>query len=382
MITTKTSGSIKVEKTPKNWAAMCHKLGKEFEKRAHTHDVEGSFVSTNYDELKEEGFFSALVPSELGGGGMSHTEMANCLRIIAQYCGSTALALSMHQHLVAATVYKYIHKGEGQATLEKVVSNQIVLVSTGARDWLGSNGELKPTEGGYLFSAQKHFASQSAVGNVAVTSAPLIAEDGTWKVLHFPVALNASGVSLKNDWNVMGMRGTGSQAIVFENVFIPKNAIALQRDRDAYHPVWNLVLSIAMPLIMSCYVGMAEKAFELALNKAKKMRDEKSHIPAMIGKLNNQLVAAQAQYKAMVNITDNFQFKLDKDNSIEMLSLKTNVVDACQTLVREAMEVAGGASFYKGNTLERIFRDMQAANFHPLAKWDQFNFTGNRLLVM
>jgi alkylation response protein AidB-like acyl-CoA dehydrogenase len=121
---------------------------------------------------------------------------------MAQYCGSTALALSMHQHLIAATVWKYRRSQGGEPLLKNVAEKQLVLVSTGAGDWLESNGSMIKTDGGYLVSARKHFASQSAVGDILVTSAPLADE-----VLHFPVPMNAQGVTVSNDWRALGMRG-------------------------------------------------------------------------------------------------------------------------------------------------------------------------------
>ena len=48
--------------------------------------------------------------------------------------------------------------------------------------------------------------------------------------------------------------------------------------------------------------------------------------------------------------------------------------------VADAMEAIGGQSFYEKNVLERLLRDVQAASFHPLPKWDQYAFTGKRLL--
>ena len=90
------------------------------------------FVGANYAALKERRVFSAAIPEELGGGGASHREIADMLRTLAQYCGSTALALSMHQHLIAATVWKYRHGQGGEPMLKNVAEKQLVLVSTGA----------------------------------------------------------------------------------------------------------------------------------------------------------------------------------------------------------------------------------------------------------
>ena len=162
------------------WIEVARGLGEQFAERAEAHDEGDTFVSNNYAALKERRVFSAAIPKELGGGGASHREIADMLRTLAQYCGSTALALSMHQHLIAATVWKYRRGQGGEPMLKNVAEKQLVLVSTGAGDWLESNGSATKTDGGYLVSAHKHFASQSAVGDVLVTSAPFMDE-----VLHF-----------------------------------------------------------------------------------------------------------------------------------------------------------------------------------------------------
>src|SRR5688572_21484027 len=191
-----------------NWKALVQELGKTFEARASQHDKEGSFVVENYEEIKANKLFSAAIPEEHGGGGASYQEMCDLIRIMAHSCGSTALAFSMHQHLVAAAVWRYKHRGESVPMLQKVAANQLILVSTGAKDWLDSNGEMIKTEGGYLFSAKKQFASQSSVGNVAVTSAPYLDTENSWQVLHFAVPLKEKGVLVSNDWDTLGMRAT------------------------------------------------------------------------------------------------------------------------------------------------------------------------------
>jgi len=367
--------------TPKiNWEKRTNELEKIFSGRAVEFDTNGLFVFENYADLKENRYFSIMIPEELGGGGQSYEQVCNILKNIAHHCASTALSLSMHQHLVAATVWKYKNKGESGPMLRKVANDQLVLVSTGARDWLDSNGNMKRTEGGYLLTAKKYFASQSVVGDIAVTSAPYEDIEKGWQVLHFSVPLNSKGVTILDDWDVLGMRATGSQTIDFENVFIPDSAIALARPRTGYHSVWDLVIGVAMPLIMSVYVGIAEKAMEIAITLGKKYPRNQMHLPYIIGKMNNSLISAQTQWKAMVAKVEDFNFKPSGSNTLEMLSLKSNVAEACIHTVSQAMDAIGGQSFYKKNILERLFRDVQGARYHPLPEWDQYQFTGERLL--
>jgi alkylation response protein AidB-like acyl-CoA dehydrogenase len=358
-----------------HWIEVAHSLGEEFAGRAEAHDEDDAFVSRNYAALKEQRIFSAAIPEELGGGGMSHREVSDMLRTLAQYCGSTALALSMHQHLIAATVWKYRRGQGGEAMLKNVAESQLVLVSTGARDWLESNGSTTKTAGGYLVSAHKHFASQSAVGDMLVTSAPFMDE-----VLHFPVPMNAQGVTVLNDWRAMGMRGTGSHTVKLENVFIPDAAIALRRQWGAYHPVWNVVLTVAMPLIMSVYVGIAQKAAELSIGHSRRKKPAKPHVPTLIGEMNNDLVAAEIQLNDMLRIANNYDFEPIDQNGHDILARKTNVANAAIRVVTKAMEIVGGEGFYRSFGLERLFRDVQAARYHPLPESDQVKFSGEYLL--
>ncbi len=239
-----------------HYLKIIHDLGPVFADRAAVHDIEGEFVAESYADLKKAGLFAAAIPSELGGGGLSHSEMCEVLRVLAHYCSSTALTFSMHQHLIAATVYKYLKGQPGEALLKKVVDGA-VLVSTGGRDWLESNGSMKRVEGGYLVSARKAFASGSQAGDIFVSSAPYEDPEEGPLVLHFGVPATSEGIHIEDDWNAFGMRGTGSQSIIMEDVFVPDSAIALRRKQGVWHPVWGVVLMIAMPLIMSVYRGVS-----------------------------------------------------------------------------------------------------------------------------
>ena len=370
-----------IELKTANWEKLSHQLGSDFAQRSAKTDEKGTFVTENYEQLKANRFFSAMVPKELGGGGVSHSQMCQMISIIAQYCGSTALAFSMHQHLLAVAVWKYKHKGQSEALLRKVAQQQLVLISTGAKDWLESNGSMKKVDGGYLYSSKKRFASQSVIGDLAVTSGVFLNSEGHEEILHFPVPMKTEGVSVLNDWDVLGMRATGSHTIQFENVFVPDSAISLRRPRGEFHMVWNVVLTIALPLIMSAYIGISLRAKELALSTVIKKRDQQKQIPFLIGKLHNNLLSALTQWKAMHKLCNNLEFQPNESITTDVLSFKTNVAEACLETLNQALDIVGGQSYYRKNELERLFRDIQASRFHPLPKWNQYQFTGERILA-
>jgi alkylation response protein AidB-like acyl-CoA dehydrogenase len=330
--------------------------------------------------LKEHGFFKAIIPEELGGGDITHSDMCEILQFLAQYCGSTALALSMHQHLLSANVWKY-RQGQGmEEMLKKVAASQPVLISTGASDWLESSGEMEKTKDGFLVTAVKHFASQSAGGDILVTSAAFENPENGWQVLHFSIPIKTHGITVLNNWQAMGMRGTGSHSVKLEKVFVPETAISLRRPRGEFHPVWNVILTVAIPLIMSVYLGIAQKAERMAINHASNQKKNRPYIPELIGEMHNALTTAELNVKDMIRIANDFDFKPIDQNGQEILSRKTNAANACIKVVEKAMEIVGGQGFYRSFGLERLFRDVQAAKYHPLQEKDQLRFNGEYIL--
>lgn len=371
----------KVTETPsKQWLDLIDQLGDQLAENGIAHDQADTFVADNYQLLKAQGFLTAMIPKVLGGAGVSFTDMCAILVKIAKYCPSTALALSMHQHLLAVNIWNYKHQGTGEEFLKAVVDKNLVLVSTGARDWLDSNGAMKKTANGYLVSAKKQFASQSAIGDLLVTSIPYNDPNEGWQVLHFTVPMKSDGIQLLNDWYTLGMRGTGSQTVTLNNVFIPEDSIVMKRTKGEFPMFWNVVLTVALPLIMAPYVGIAEKAMKIILEKSKAKQSRPLHTSLLLGEIYNSLTLAQVLHKDMIEIANNLDFQAEERIGVEILARKTLVANACTETVNKAMEIAGGQSFYRIFELERLFRDMQAVGFHTLPEKKQQHFTGEFLM--
>jgi alkylation response protein AidB-like acyl-CoA dehydrogenase len=130
---------------PHNMVQLMHELGPEFAARAARCDGEDLFVAENYVALKQRSVLTAGIPKELGGSGVEFRELSEMLRILAHYCGSTALALSMHTHQVAIAVWRWRRDPLPPETLlRKVVSDELVLVSSGGSDWIAGSGKAEP----------------------------------------------------------------------------------------------------------------------------------------------------------------------------------------------------------------------------------------------
>lgn len=368
-ITTQTQADI-------NWITLAKTLSVQFAKTASEHDEKGSFVSENFNTLKVHKLFSACVPSNLGGGGASYTAFCDVLRIIAQGCGSTALSLSMHSHLLAANLWK-LSKGQPvEALLTRVASEQLVLISTGASDWLHASGVATKVPGGYQINGRKVFASGSPQGDLLVTSAVYDDSDNGQVVLHFPVPFSAPGLTINNNWNAMGMRGTGSNEIQLTDIFVSEESVALSRPQGVWHPFFNVVTCVAMPYIISVYLGIAEAAVELVKEKVQ-FKKHDPHMPYLLGETETLLTTAQIAWKEMLSINEEFQFEPSNQTASKMFQCKTIASKAILQCVDKCMETLGGQAFHKFTGLERLVRDAQGVQFHPIPEKRQHHFTGS-----
>ena len=361
------------------WRPLIQHLGERFASRAVEHDENDCFVSANYEELKRERFFSAMVPAELGGAGLSHAEMCSLIREMAQYCPSTALAFSMHQHLVAAAVWNYRQGNPGEKLLRKVADSETVLVSTGANDWLSSSGSLETCEGGFRFSATKAFASGSPAGDLLLTSGRYEDPKEGWQVFYFPLSLRAEGVRVLENWKAMGMRGSGSNTVTIENAFVSTDSIGLRRPMGKYHRLWDIVLTVAVPLISAAYLGVAEASARIARDSAMGRADH-GISSELLGELENEVTIARLAFDSMVAITNDFDFQPSPQKSSEVLVRKTILTQAVIRSASKALEITGGAGYLRCQGVERLLRDAYAGQFHPLPPKKQQRFTGRLLM--
>jgi alkylation response protein AidB-like acyl-CoA dehydrogenase len=358
----------------RDWQAEACRIAADIADCAATHDDDDSFVSEGFNALKQAGFFTALVPSALGGGGATVGEICNAIRIVAGACGSTALAFSMHCHLIAVAAWRWKHQNAPtEALLKRVVTEDLILVSSGGSDWLESAGKAEQVDGGFRISARKAFSSGSPVGDLLVTSAVHEDPENGSTVLHFALPLKHDQVKHLATWQVMGMRGSGSNDIIIEGLVIPEAAIAGKRPQGSWHMLFHIISMIAFALIYSAYLGIAESAARRAIELSRKRPPDRL-LAVMVGEMENELLTAQLAHEKMVRIAEAEQPGPETTSAV--MACRTLVGQHAIAAVTKAMEVAGGAGFYRKNLIERAFRDVQAARFHPLREKQQLDFSG------
>lgn len=357
---------------------IARRLAPGFAANAAKADEGDRFVADNYKALKAAGLVEAGVPVELGGRGAAIAELCDMIRAIASACGSTGLAFSMHTHQVAVPAWRWRHQKVAavEPLLKRVAAEKILLLSSGGSDWIAGSGKAEKVDGGYRITARKVFTSGAEAGDILMTSAVLDSETPA-KVLHFGVPMKAPEVTIVDTWHTLGMRGTGSNDVAIDGLFVPDAGVAVARNAGEWHPLFQIISTIAFPLIYAAYLGVAERARDIAVGLAKR-KPANQHMTNLAGRMDTSLRAAQLAHRHMVATAESNTPSAQSVN--EVMMGRALVADHAITAVELAMEVAGGAGFYRSNELERHFRDIQGARFHPLQQGPQATYAGSMAL--
>ena len=370
-----TAAALKIDNDQSRSAvAIARELGPVFARRAGEAADEDRFVADNFASLKASGLVEAGVPAELGGAGAGVDELAAMLRTLAHHCGSTALAFAMHTHQVAIPAWRWMHQKATPAEplLKRVASERIFLLTSGGSDWIAGSGKAEKVEGGYSINARKIFTSGAPTGDLLMTGAVLETPEGPM-VLHFGVPMNSPHVKVLDTWRTLGMRATGSHDVLIEGHVVPEAAVAVRRKAGEWHPLFQIIATIAFPLVYAVYVGVAESARDLAIELAGRKRPGR-HTVDLAGRMETELAGARLGLEHMLAAVRRDAPSAGTVNQV-MIG-KALVTRHAIAAVEYAMEMAGGVGFYRSAGLERKFRDIQAARYHPLQSGAQAEYAG------
>ncbi|HEY0595833.1 acyl-CoA dehydrogenase family protein [Sphingopyxis sp.] len=365
-------------KTPDYWYEIADRIAEKISASAAQHDRDGSFVAENYDLLREAGLIGAAVPVELGGDGLDYATLCGIVRRLGKSCGSTALAFSMHCHQIAAAAWRWEHlQAPTDGLLRRVAAENLVLVSSGGSDWLQGGGTATKVEGGFLINARKVFSSGCQAGDMLMTSAVHDDREAGPSVLHFGVPFGAEGVTIIDTWDTLGMRGTGSHDVELKDFFLADAAVSGRRPQGKWHPLFHIISMIAFPLIYSAYLGVAESARDAALELARR-KPANAGLIALVGDMQNAFWTAETALDAIVATAASANPGPETTSAV--MTGRTVAGRAAIRTAELAMEVAGGGAFYRGSVIERAFRDIQGARFHPLQEPAQRDLSGRLAL--
>jgi alkylation response protein AidB-like acyl-CoA dehydrogenase len=358
------------------WDRVVDQIAPEIAAWSEQHDREGTFVAESYARLRSVGAMSVGIPEELGGAGLGHGEVCELIRRLAHHCPSTALSFSMHTHVVAAMVWRFRQGNGGDAVLRRIAAEQLVLLSTGGSDWVHSNGKMERVDGGYRVTARKIFGSGAPAADLIVTSARFGDAEPVPLVLHFAVPARAPGVRILDDWNSFGMRGTGSNTVMLEDVFVPESSITLARPAGRWHPVWSMIVTLALPIFLAPYLGLAERARMIAVEAMRDRSFDDDLAAEALGEVDVALTGARLAWREMVRNAADGDFDNTLERANHTLHARTLLARGCIDTVQRAIAAVGGRAYDRRLGLERCLRDVMAIAHHPLPERKQQRFSG------
>lgn len=379
-----------------------------FRARAERHDRDGSFPFQNFEDLRASGVMAAAVPREQGGLGVSSLrDLMVAISRIGRGDAATAIAANMHI-AGGAVIVRMMRRAQAQGDIDTAAMLTDLLVKVGREgvvlcfpttepgtDLASPACELTPTEGGYLLNGLKIFATISPAAHLFFPSVRIPKDDGGYLTGTVMIPRGAPGMVIEDNWDALGMRASGSNAVRFVDCFVP--AAMLFGVRDNYAKIGrgfaDFALIANLPLI-SAFLGIAEAARELAAatvtNQRKgpsaKLLCDRIPIQMLVAEIDIDIAVCRALIDRLGTIADAFLQRYPQNDAPideatflmkEVQCMKYVVNRKAIDAVDRAMIVCGGAAYMSGHPLSRLYRDARAGPFmQPFAPYEGLEYIG------
>jgi len=348
--------------------------------RAAGYDRENRFFFEDLDELRQAGYLLAAVPREFGGLGLTLSQICQEQRRLARRSASTALAINMHLGAtgVAGELWR---KGDASQVwmLEQAARGAIFAYghseSGNDLEVLYTAGRAERVEGGYRFFGHKHFGTLSPVWDWLNIYGLDSADPDRPQIVHALIPRDAAGYRIVETWDTLGMRATQSHDTVIDGVFVPdKHVIRLRGPGFAGADEFILTLFAWFePGFANVYIGLAERARDLAIervrgkNSVADMTRSLAHHPEVQHTIADIVILVEGMIPHVDRIADDWTNGVDHGAMwpAKLVAAKYHCVEAAFRAVDLALEVSGGRGMFKGDELERLYRDARCGRFHP-----------------
>jgi len=360
------------------WTARARALGPVFAERAFEIDRDARFPTENYADLRDAGLLGICIPERFGGQGADYRAYSLIAAEIGRYCGATALTFNMH---VCSTLWsgpladdlemdeemRSAHERRRAIHYRRILDGAVYAqpFSEGGAAAAGGaafSTEAEPVEGGWIVRGKKIFASLS--GNADYYGVLCTEIDGSGRksrrnTLYLAVPADAPGVSVVGDWDPLGMRGTVSRTLLFEDVFVGEDEALMPR--GVYFQAAGNWPHMFMTLSPS-YMGIAQAACDFTVRY---LRGEEPGTPPVKRRQYPTKQLAVAEMKVKLDQARALWFQAiseagprpSKDQVMRAWAAQYTVMEFANDIARLAVRTCGGQSMLKTLPLERLYRD-------------------------
>lgn len=344
------------------------------EKHAEACDRERRIQQPVFEAMRDAGLFKISMPKRAGGLGMPFIKQIEASAELGQACASSAWV---------QLVYCATTGGAGMSPPDLVQS----LFKTGNETVCGvvmRNGKARPVEGGYIVSGKWPFASGCLHADWGTGGIEILDENGGlvgpgWVYL----PLRGEGAArIEDTWHVAGMRGTGSNTIVADEMFVPGDLVVpMHKMRaqvapedmepsDRWPPAAYFGLGLTGPLLGAAQAilnKVSEKIHSRPVTYWKYAHQSDSHvILKAIGDAQMEIDSAWLHVRYASSLLDEVAQHRPL-TTVERVQIPANCGYAMSLLRRAGerlMDIAGSSGFADGSPLERAWRDINFASRH------------------
>lgn len=349
----------------------------KFAERCSVYDRENRFFTEDFADLKAAGYLTINVPKDLGGRGYTLAQTARLQRRLAYYAPATALGINMHLYWVGVAADL---RRSGDRSLEwilkEAMAGEVFAAGHAERGndlpLLLSTTKAEKVSDGFKFSGHKMFGSLAPVWTRYGLHGLWADAEGGPKIVHAFLPRTAKDYRIIETWDTMGMRATRSDDVVLEGTFVPDKYVARIVPAGGADLFVLAIFAQALIGFGNIYYAVAQRALELA---AMAVKGKKSAAVSRTMAYHPEVQHAVAQMALALDPVGPHLEQVARDWSegvdhgaawpSKIVSAKHHAVEACWKIVDTAMELSGGAGMFRGNELERLFRDARCGRFHP-----------------
>jgi alkylation response protein AidB-like acyl-CoA dehydrogenase len=356
-----------------------------FADRAERYDREASFPTENYRDMADAGLLGICIPESEGGLGADLKTYMITAAEIGRFCGATALTFNMHvssclwtgdlldrleidddtraqHHDMRRLHYRRI-LDEG-----KIYAQPFSEGGAAAAGFKAFGTTALKVDGGWRINGKKIFASLA--GHADYYGALCTALDGPddehlrRNTMYLAVPADATGVSVVGPWDPLGMRGTVSRTLIFEDVFVPDEAQLMPRGvYAAAASRWPHMFMTLTPT----YMGIAQAAYDFTVAY---LRGEVPGTPPVKRRMYPTKQLAVAQMRVMLEQTKAVWFQAisearpdpSPESVMRAWAAQYTVMENANELSQLAIRTCGGQSMLKSLPLERLYRDSRCGS--------------------
>ncbi len=355
---------------PIDWVARAKELAPVIAEAADRIEADRRVPADIMSAMHAAEFFRMCLPRSMGGGEAPPLTVMLTLEAIAAADASTAWCLG-----------QALGCSRSAASLDPAVAREVFGPPDSVLAWGPPNGPVKAVavDGGYRVSGEWKFASGVLNATWLGPSCPIFEPDGTprldagGKPVLRSMLLPKSSATVTDVWQVIGLRGTGSNSFAVTDLFVPEEftfARDTASERRENGPLYRVLmttfygmgfagvaLGIARPTLDAFIALAGEKT---ARHTTMKLRDNPA-VQRQVALAEAKLGSARSYLIAMITEAWESGFPPDEwplDARARLRIACTYAVTQARDTVAFAYQAAGSSAIFENNPFERRFRDM------------------------